>query len=324
MKVEIPLDSSTFTSLDNFPLDQLQFVNVVLSANVGSSDQRSVRIDDLRLEGPGAPPQIVQLAPDTESPSLEAEQPTSFNVQVLNRDNDPLVYTWSSTCPGTFQDNDTAAPTFHPGRSMDSQCTIAVKVTDNNPIGGFDYGEITLSKKEQNNPDIQIIDNFQTNNNSWTIFGENVPDLDISFGNAAGPNSANAFRLSAGRVFSGGFGVVAAKRFNAAPLDASAFSSIAFWVKSRSEDSARTLHVELIADRNGQDVTHLQRTNLRPILTDLAHSWVKFEVPFTTGFNTQPSLDDLANIKGIQIVLLRNNTTSSGRAVLIDDLRLER
>jgi hypothetical protein len=70
--------------------------------------------------------------------------PTQLSVSATDADGDPLTFAWSSTCPGTFTNAQTATPAFtlDTGATATS-CTLAVAVADNR--GGSTQGALTLA-----------------------------------------------------------------------------------------------------------------------------------------------------------------------------------
>jgi hypothetical protein len=89
-----------------------------------------------------APPRVDGM---TSSPGhVASDAPVSLQVTASDPDHDPLVFAWTSTCPGTFDRTDRDQVTFITGTlAAGSDCAFQVVVSDSH--GGTAKGTLVLS-----------------------------------------------------------------------------------------------------------------------------------------------------------------------------------
>ena len=75
---------------------------------------------------------------------VASNTPVTLQAAASDPDNDPLAYTWTCNCPGTFDSQNAAQVTFTAGTLPTGvSCAFAVEVSDGH--GGVGKGTVSLS-----------------------------------------------------------------------------------------------------------------------------------------------------------------------------------
>ena len=89
-----------------------------------------------------APPRVDSMTSSTGN--VASNSPLTLHVTASDPDHDPLAFTWTSTCPGTFDRADRNQVTFIAGTlATGADCTFQVSVNDGR--GGTTTGTLVLS-----------------------------------------------------------------------------------------------------------------------------------------------------------------------------------
>ncbi len=86
------------------------------------------------------PPEVQNLVP---APTrIDAGESTNLDLTVMDPDADPLLFTWSANCTGTFSDVGVKDPTFTLTTLTGTSCTLTVDIEDS--AGGTNQASITI------------------------------------------------------------------------------------------------------------------------------------------------------------------------------------
>jgi protocatechuate 3,4-dioxygenase beta subunit len=89
-----------------------------------------------------SPPQVVSMT--SSDGRVASNTPVTLQAAASDPDNDPLTYTWTCNCPGTFDSQNAAQVTFTAGTLPTGvSCAFAVEVSDGH--GGVGKGTVSLS-----------------------------------------------------------------------------------------------------------------------------------------------------------------------------------
>jgi hypothetical protein len=89
-----------------------------------------------------SPPQVISMT--SSDGRVASNTPVTLQAAATDPDNDPLTYTWTCNCPGTFDSQTAAQVTFTAGSlPAGVSCAFAVDVSDGH--GGAGKGTVSLS-----------------------------------------------------------------------------------------------------------------------------------------------------------------------------------